>query len=414
VIEIRGTTTLVGLLGWPTSHSLSPPMQNAGFAVLGLDWAYVPLPTPPERLGEAVRGLVAVGFAGANVTIPHKEAVIALCDDVDDVAARAGSVNTLVIRDDRVLGSSTDGLAVTSQIETEGRRALVLGTGGAAKAVASALEEAHAEVVVRGRRDPGWPPSADGFDVLVNATPLKEEVVVAPHPGTQVVDLAYHPDGSETALIATARAIDGPCDDGLDDLLAQGAASFERWTGAAAPLLVMRTALRGGRDCAAPSTSGLRQRFEERQDDRVEGLGPFQAREVPGAGDRRPRQASKSRRQPVRDRVEVAVVVLADEDERRDVDLVESRTELVGEEHLLAVASDLEREGVPLLLADRSTHTVGRVREPEVDVDLRRRIEVTGLERLVLRGAEGPNLRRPVVIREPRSGQHEPGDSPRT
>jgi shikimate dehydrogenase len=248
VIEIRGTTTLVGLLGWPTSHSLSPPMQNAGFAVLGLDWAYVPLPTPPERLGEAVRGLVAVGFAGANVTIPHKEAVIALCDDVDDVAARAGSVNTLVIRDDRVLGSSTDGLAVTSQIETEGRRALVLGTGGAAKAVASALEEAHAEVVVRGRRDPGWPPSADGFDVLVNATPLKEEVVVAPHPGTQVVDLAYHPDGSETALIATARAIDCPCVDGLDVLLAQGAASFERWTGAAAPLLVMRTALRGGRD----------------------------------------------------------------------------------------------------------------------------------------------------------------------
>jgi shikimate dehydrogenase len=223
-------------------------MQNAGFAVLGLDWAYVPLPTPPERLGEAVRGLVAVGFAGANVTIPHKEAVIALCDDVDDVAARAGSVNTLVIRDDRVLGSSTDGLAVTSQIETEGRRALVLGTGGAAKAVASALEEAHAEVVVRGRRDPGWPPSADGFDVLVNATPLKEEVVVAPHPGTQVVDLAYHPDGSETALIATARAIDCPCVDGLDVLLAQGAASFERWTGAAAPLLVMRTALRGGRD----------------------------------------------------------------------------------------------------------------------------------------------------------------------
>jgi shikimate dehydrogenase len=248
VIEIRGTTTLVGLLGWPTSHSLSPPMQNAGFAALGLDWAYVPLPTPPERLGEAVRGLVAVGFAGANVTIPHKEAVIALCDDVDDVAARAGSVNTLVIRDDRVLGSSTDGLAVTSQIETEGRRALVLGTGGAAKAVASALEEAHAEVVVRGRRDPGWPPSADGFDVLVNATPLKEEVVVAPHPGTQVVDLAYHPDGSETALIATARAIDCPCVDGLDVLLAQGAASFERWTGAAAPLLVMRTALRGGRD----------------------------------------------------------------------------------------------------------------------------------------------------------------------
>src|SRR5687768_9821258 len=100
VIEIHGTTTLVGLLGWPTAHSLSPPMQNAGFAALGLDWAYVPLPTPPERLGDALRGLVAAGFAGANVTIPHKEAVIALCDEVEEVAAGAGSVNTLVIRDD--------------------------------------------------------------------------------------------------------------------------------------------------------------------------------------------------------------------------------------------------------------------------------------------------------------------------
>jgi shikimate dehydrogenase len=245
--RIRGTTTVVGLLGWPTSHSLSPPMQNAGFAALGLDWAYVPLPTPPERLGDAVRGLVAAGFAGANVTIPHKEAVIALCDELDDVAERAHSVNTLVIRDDRVLGSSTDGLAVTSQIDAAGRRALVLGTGGAAKAVASALEDAQAEVVVQGRRDRGWPPTADGFDLLVNATPLKDELVVAPRPGMQVVDLAYHPDGSETALIAAARAIDCPCVDGLDVLLAQGAASFERWTGDPAPLLAMRAAVRGGR-----------------------------------------------------------------------------------------------------------------------------------------------------------------------
>jgi shikimate dehydrogenase len=245
VTSIRGTTTLVGLLGWPTSHSLSPPMQNAGFAALGLDWAYVPLPTPPELLGDAVRGLVAVGFAGANVTIPHKQAVIAFCDEVDDVAARAGSVNTLVIRDDRVLGSSTDGLAVTSQIDPAGRRALVLGTGGAAKAVAAALEEAGAEVVVRGRRDREWPPSTDGFDVLVNATPLKDEVVVTLHRGLQVVDLAYNPDGSPTALVAAAHELDcHPCVDGLDVLLAQGAASFERWTGDAAPLHAMRKALR--------------------------------------------------------------------------------------------------------------------------------------------------------------------------
>jgi shikimate dehydrogenase len=248
VIEIHGTTTLVGLLGWPTSHSLSPPMQNAGFAALGLDWAYVPLPTPPELLGDAVRGLVAVGFAGANVTIPHKEAVLALCDEVDPVAARAGSVNTLVIRDDRVLGSSTDGLAVTSQIDAGGRRALVLGTGGASKAVRAALEDAGAEVVVSGRRDRGWPPSPEGFDVLVNATPVKAELVVPPHAGMQVVDLAYNADGSPTALIAAARELDcHPCVDGLDVLLAQGTASFERWTGDAAPLRAMRDAVRRGR-----------------------------------------------------------------------------------------------------------------------------------------------------------------------
>ena len=130
MIEIRGTTTLVGLLGWPTSHSLSPPMQNAGFAALGLDWAYVPLPTPPELLGDAVRGLAAMGFAGANVTIPHKQAVIELCDELDEIARAAGSVNTLVFDEGRVLGSSTDGDAVTSQIDAKGRRALVLGRAG--------------------------------------------------------------------------------------------------------------------------------------------------------------------------------------------------------------------------------------------------------------------------------------------
>ena len=246
MIEIRGTTTLVGLLGWPTSHSLSPPMQNAAFAALGLDWAYVPLPTPREVLADAVRGLVATGFAGANVTIPHKQAVTELCAELDDVASRAGSVNTLVVADGRVLGSSTDGLAVTSQIDARGRRALVLGTGGAAMAVASALEDEGAEVVVRGRRDAGWPPSAQGFDVLVNATPAKEELLVAPRPGMQVVDLAYLPDGRPTALIEAARALDcHPCVDGLDVLLAQGAASFERWTGEPAPLVAMRAALRG-------------------------------------------------------------------------------------------------------------------------------------------------------------------------
>ncbi len=242
---IRGTTTLVGLLGWPTSHSLSPPMQNAGFAALGLDWAYVPLPTPPEALADAVRGLQATGFAGANVTIPHKQAVIELCDDLDEVARAAGSVNTLVFADDRILGSSTDGDAVTAQIDAAGKEALVLGTGGAARAVVESLERAGATVTVASRREAGWPPSGDGCDVLVNATPVKEELIVTPRSDMQVVDLAYLPDGRETALVAAAH--DAGCEvvvDGLDVLLLQGAAAFERWTGLPAPLVAMRAALR--------------------------------------------------------------------------------------------------------------------------------------------------------------------------
>lgn len=249
MIEIRGTTTLVGLLGWPTSHSLSPPMQNAGFAAQGLDWAYVPLPTPPELLADAVRGLRAMGFAGVNVTIPHKQAVIALCDELDDIARAGGSVNTLVFEEGRILGSSSDGAAVTAQIEPDGRRALVLGTGGAALAVVEALERAGAEVTTASRREPGWPPSGAGYDVLVNATPVKEELIVAPHGGMQVVDLAYLPDGRETALVAAARA--AGCEvvvDGLDVLLHQGAAAFERWTGLPAPLGAMRDALRNAHE----------------------------------------------------------------------------------------------------------------------------------------------------------------------
>jgi shikimate dehydrogenase len=220
-------------------------MQNTAFAALGLDWAYVPLPTPPERLAEAVRGIAAAGFAGANVTIPHKVEVVALCDAVDEVARRAGSVNTLVFEGGGILGSSTDGDAITSQIEVAGRRALVLGAGGSSRAAVEALERAGAEVVVASRRDPDWPPAADGFDVLVNCTPLKEELVVAPHGGMQVVDLAYLPDGRSTALVAAARRVGCPVVvDGLDVLLAQGTTSFERWTGASAPVEAMRAALR--------------------------------------------------------------------------------------------------------------------------------------------------------------------------
>ena len=255
---IDAETRIVALLGHPVAHSLSPRMQNAAFRALGLNWAYVALDVEPARVGEAVRGLAALGFAGANVTIPHKSAVIPFCDEVDAVAARAESVNTIVVRDGRVIGSSTDGLAVTQVVRAAGERVLLLGAGGAAKAVAVALAEAGADVVVSARRDEQaralaalcggatatWPPRGAGFGILLNSTPLKAEVVVAPQRGQQVVDLAYNRDGTPTALVAAARA--AGCEtvvDGVAVLVGQGAAAFECRTGLAAPVAAMHAAL---------------------------------------------------------------------------------------------------------------------------------------------------------------------------
>ena len=183
--EISGTTTLVGILGWPVGHSLSPRMQNAALAALGLDWAYVPLPTPPERLEEAVRGLAALGFAGANVTSPHKLAVAALCD------TDAPSVNTLVVRDGAVGGWTTDaavldGLAAESPV--------VIGDGGAATAFVQALPGAR-----QFSRRASWPPDVGSADLVVNATSVRDDVLVRLRPGQTLVDLPYPDTATITA-----------------------------------------------------------------------------------------------------------------------------------------------------------------------------------------------------------------------
>jgi shikimate dehydrogenase len=240
---ITASTRLVALLGHPVAHSRSPAMQNAAFAARGLDWAYVAVDVRPDDLAAAVRGLVALGFAGANVTIPHKREVAGLCDELDEAAERATSVNTLVFENGRILGSSTDGLAVVDAVEAEGARALVLGGGGAAHAVATSLEAAGADVRVATRRDADWPPSGTEATILVNATPVRDEVLVAPHARQTVVDLAYRPEGGETALVTAARAAGCHVVDGLEVLVRQGAASFERWTGVPAPVAVMAAAV---------------------------------------------------------------------------------------------------------------------------------------------------------------------------
>jgi shikimate dehydrogenase len=229
---IGGATRLVGLLGQPVSGSLSPRMQNAAFAARGLDWVYVPLEVEPERLREAVAGLAALGFAGANVTIPHKQPVAELCDEAD-----GDSVNTLVLRDGRLLGFNTD-REIVAGVEAE--RVCLIGAGGAAKALEPALP---GEVLVFSRRGE-WPPDASRCDVVVNATPVRDELLVEPRAEQAVIDLAYHSDGRPTALVAAAR--EAGCRvvvDGLEALVLQGAASFELWTGADAPVEAMRAAL---------------------------------------------------------------------------------------------------------------------------------------------------------------------------
>jgi shikimate dehydrogenase len=219
---IGPSTRLVALLGHPVAHSLSPRMQNAAFAARGLDWAYVALDVPPERLEEAVRGLAACGFAGANVTAPHKLAVAEL------VGAEVPSVNTLV----GGRGFSTDP-AVLEQV-TDCYKPVILGDGGAAAAFAHALPRAR----VFARRGE-WPPDARDADLVVNATPVQEEVLVELTAGQTLVDLPYPRSATaEAAAAAGARVLDG-----LEVLLAQGAASFELWTGVPAPVPVMRRAL---------------------------------------------------------------------------------------------------------------------------------------------------------------------------
>jgi shikimate dehydrogenase len=214
---------VVALIGSPVGQSLSPRMQNAAFAARGLDWTYVACEVGPGQVAEAVRGLAALGFAGANVTAPYKLEVARL------VGSNLPSVNTLLFDPPR--GLSTDA-AILHGLEFE--RPAIIGDGGAASAFRQALPEAR----VFARRGE-WPPDVAGCDVVVNATPIRDEVLVAVKASQTLVDLPY-PD---SATAAAARAAGARVFDGLEVLVAQGAASFELWTGMAAPVEVMRRAV---------------------------------------------------------------------------------------------------------------------------------------------------------------------------
>jgi shikimate dehydrogenase len=256
----------LGVCGWPVAHSRSPQMHNAALAAAGLDdWRYLRLPLPPELFAETVRALPATGFRGVNVTIPHKHAALALADRASDAARAIGAANTLTFEDGAIAADNTDapGLLAALPFSPAGRTALVLGAGGAGRAAAWALlsagaadvaiwnrtaERARALAEDLGARAVDAPGAADivvnctsvGLhdpDATFKALPLHADELSA---GSLVVDMVYRAGG--TRLLEAARTRGARVVDGLEILVAQGAASFERWTGLEAPREAMRAA----------------------------------------------------------------------------------------------------------------------------------------------------------------------------
>lgn len=281
---ISGTTRVTGVWGWPVRHSLSPDMHNAAFAHLGLDWCYVPFAVAPAALPDAVRAVRALGIVGVNATIPHKEALVNLVDEVDPEARAVGAVNTIHNDDGVLRGYSTDGVGFQGALEREGfdardKRVVVLGAGGAARSVVWRLVgagAAHVTVVNRtperarqladlGNSRGRHVVDAAGLearplieavraaDLLVNTTsvgmhPHVDDPLLVPaealHAGLFVYDLIYTPP--VTRLLAAAERRGARAVNGMWMLVLQGAASFRFWTGVEPPVEVMAQALRAG------------------------------------------------------------------------------------------------------------------------------------------------------------------------
>lgn len=268
---VRGSTRTVGVIGWPVTHSLSPVIYNAAFAAAELDWVYLPMPVPPGRVRAAVEGLRALGFAGANVTMPHKTECATLLDTLSEDAASLQAVNTIVVGAERISGHNTDVggferfLRRDAGFDPGGQAALLFGAGGAARACALALARdglASLSVAVRDpSRADALRATVDGYatevsviafddaaeadaNLVINATPLgvHGETLPLPRLGPRVlaVDLLYRPPS--TPLQEAARRAGGAAFGGLGLLLHQAAISFELWTGQAAPLSVMSAA----------------------------------------------------------------------------------------------------------------------------------------------------------------------------
>jgi shikimate dehydrogenase len=259
---LSGAARIAGLMGWPVAHSLSPRLHGHWLRHHGIDGAYVPLAVRPERLGQALHALPALGFRGCNLTIPHKEQALPIVDEVSPEAARIGAVNTVVVREDgSLLGRNTDGYGFLASLHQDAPGldlsagpAVVLGAGGAARAVVAALADAGCPELrilnrTRGRAERlaaeiggpirwcAWDAGAlAGAVLLVNTTslgmvhqpPLKLALDDLPRDSV-VTDIVYVP--LETGLLARARARGNPVVDGLGMLLHQAVPGFEAWFG---------------------------------------------------------------------------------------------------------------------------------------------------------------------------------------
>lgn len=256
--------TWAGVAGWPVAHSRSPAMFAAAFEATGLaDWRYATLPLAPERFAETVRALPGSGYRGLNVTIPHKEAALALADRATPAAAAIGAANSLTFEDGAIEADNTDapGLLAALGESPAGTRCLILGAGGSARAAAWALREAGAAEVAVWNRTPERAAALarelgvthaerpGPCDLLVNCTAvgldpsasLDDLPLRGVHPPAVVADLVY---GEDPPVTEWARAAGSRVVDGTEVLIRQGGASFERWTGIPAPVENMRQAAR--------------------------------------------------------------------------------------------------------------------------------------------------------------------------
>lgn len=261
------TTRLAAVLGWPIAHSRSPQIMNAAFSALGIDAVLVPIGVPPEGLAAAVAGLRSHQALGASVTIPHKLAVVALCDEVSEAATTIGAVNCLHIDGARLIGHNTDEGGFIDGLRAAGfaprqPRAVVLGAGGAARAVAYALREGSVEVFARRPDDVTWTTARPWIEEQLRASFARADLVIdctslglggpdeapvtealpldALPPEAWVSTLVYH---RSTRLLERARELGHPTLDGRAMLVHQAARAFAIWTGQTAPISVMTRAL---------------------------------------------------------------------------------------------------------------------------------------------------------------------------